>query len=375
MIDNYEILPKALIDLKAFRNNIDIASGKFPTAKIILPVKANAYGHGDILISKEAQNIGIDYLAVARVFEGLKLRENGIKLPIINLGVEILDSNIKYAVLNNIELTINCIEEAKRIEQVLKDSNYKLSVHLKIDTGMTRLGSPYLESLELARYINSSKFLVFKSAYTHFAKSEENNDFTLKQLDLFFNFAKNLQKENIEPEFYHTHNSAAVLSSFPVLENKKIAIRPGIMSYGYSPFPTTEDFGLIPVMNLVTKIVNKRTVPQNTGVSYNHRFVTQKQTFLGTIPAGYGDGIPRSLSNKFQVKINGKNYYQRGTITMDLIVIEIDENVSVGDDVFIFGNKNYSINTAKDLAHIANTISYEITTCISQRVERVVMNG
>jgi alanine racemase len=357
---------RAIIDLNAFRNNINIVRKKFPGSRIILPVKANAYGHGSIIISTEAEKIGIDYLAVARLGEALELRQNGIGLPIMILGVENRD-NIKTALSNDIELSVSCMENIIEIEEYSKSLKKPCKIHMKINTGMTRLGFNHDDYLEPVRYVKNSEHLGLASIYTHFARSDDSKEFTDRQIDIFFGIRDTLKKLELLPGFFHMYNSGAVLDSYR--NDCEFAIRPGIMCYGYSPFQ--EDCPeLKPVMNLKSRVIHLRDVPGETGVSYNHTFVTKKPSILATIPAGYGDGIHRVLSNKFSVTINGKHYPQRGTITMDLMVVEVDDSVKVGDEVVIFGNKDKCINDAGDLAAIAQTISYEITTSISARVER-----
>ncbi len=301
---NIDIPLKALIDLKAFRYNMNFIRKKNPDSIIILPVKANAYGHGDIIISKEAERIGIEYLAIARLEEGIKLRENKIKLPIINLGVE-FSRNIEYAIENRIELSVSSMEHIKEIEAITKIKKKKIPIHLKIDTGMARLGCDHKNAEILAGYIIKSKYLNLKSIYTHFAKSEEDFKFTKFQVNLFLNIKNKLADKNIIPEFYHLYNSGSIL--LPPFKNNGFAIRPGIMSYGYSPFKNKFHMDLKPVMTLKSRIINIKEIPKGSGISYGHTFITKKPTIIATIPLGYGDGFPRILSNKFMVTINNNS--------------------------------------------------------------------
>lgn len=358
---------KAVIDLNAFDYNIKLIRKKFPDSMIILPVKANAYGHGDIIISQEAQRIGIDYLAIARLGEGINLRNNNISLPIIDFGIEFED-NIDLAILNNIELSVCSLKNIKEIEKKAIKYRKIIPLHLKLDIGMRRLGCLENEIFKLASYIYSSKFLSFKSFYSHFPKSDEDIELTEKQKNNFINIKNNLTNKKIIPSFYHLFNSGAILNKFS--SNNNFAIRPGIMSYGYSPSLNFIDNNLKPVMALKTKVIHLKTIPKNSGISYGYTFITKKPTVIATIPLGYGDGFPRILSNKFRVTINKRNYYQRGTISMDLTVIEVDKKIKIGDEVVIFGDKKECVNNAEDLAKLANTISYEITTSLTSRVKR-----
>ena len=193
---------KAIIDLKAFDHNINFIRKKFPESKIILPVKANAYGHGDILISKEAERLKIEYLAIARVNEGIKLRENGISLPIIDFGVE-LGINIEAAITYNIQLSVSSMENLKEIEKVSEKLNKKIPIHLKVDTGMRRLGCNPEDCEKLAKYINDSPYLFLKGLYSHFARSDDNLGVTQKQTDLFLKIKNDRSKKYINPNIIH----------------------------------------------------------------------------------------------------------------------------------------------------------------------------
>lgn len=358
---------KAIIDLKAFNHNIKIVRDKFPLSMIILPVKANAYGHDDIIIAQEAQRIGIEYLAVARLNEGLNLRNNNITLPIINFGIE-FEENIDLAILNNIELSVCSLNNIKEIEKKAIKHKKIVPLHLKIDIGMRRLGCLENEVFKLASYICSSKFLSFKSFYSHFPKSDDDIELTEDQKNNFINIKNDLINKKLIPSFYHLFNSGAILNQYSIDFN--FALRPGIMAYGYPPSSNLKNNNLKPVMTLKTKVIHLKSIPKNSGISYGYTFITKKPTIIATIPLGYGDGFPRILSNKFMVTINKRNYFQRGTISMDLTVIEVDKKVKIGDEVTIFGDKKKCVNNAEDLAKLANTISYEITTSLTNRVKR-----
>ncbi len=365
---------KAIIDLKAFRNNIEVIREILPDNRIILPVKANAYGHDSLIIAKEAMKVGVEYLAVSRVDEGVFLRENGIDAKIIDLGIE-FDSNIKTAIENDIELSVSFFTNLKEINDSAESMNKKIPIHLKVDTGMVRLGMPSDDIESAARYIKSSNNLEFKSFYTHFAKSDSDLDYTNYQLKQFLYIKKDLEEKRLVPEFYHTHNSAAIIRRVPT--DKTFYIRPGIIAYGYSSYVNMDKndvLGLIPVMTLESKVINIKKIKKGTGISYNHKYVAEKDTFIATIALGYGDGIQRNLTNRLIVKINGVSYKQVGTITMDLMMIEVDSRVKIGDTVYVFGNKEHCHYDALDLANLTETISYEITTSIIGRVERVGKN-
>ncbi|MBN2545317.1 MAG: alanine racemase [Spirochaetes bacterium] len=368
----YKYQTIAYIDINAFRNNINIIRKKNPGSMIILPVKANAYGHDDLIISKEAEKIGIEYLAIARISEGIKLRNNKIKMPIINLGAE-LGNNIEIAILNDIELTVHSQDNLKEIISRTKKYNKKINIHLKIDTGMRRLGCPLEEVEIMAEKIINSKNLYLKSILTHYADSGKDHKLTQLQTNLFVEKINNLKAKNIMADFYHLYNSGSIINPPQLTDSFKYAVRPGIMSYGYSPLSSNLNYDLKPVMTLKSEVIQIKHIPEKAGVSYGYTYKSKKPAVIATIPLGYGDGFPRSLSNKFKVTINNKNYNQIGTISMDLTVIEVDKDIKIGDTVLIFGNKNECINDANDLAKIAGTISYEITTMLNSRIERKIL--
>ncbi len=388
---NQKKYPHALINANALLNNIKIAKEKW-NGPLIVPVKANAYGHDSVLVSKVMQNSGlVKLLAVARVDEGLHLRQNGITMPIFTLGVELDDeSDIQNAIQNDIELSVSDIENVKTIAAVAEKLNKTISLHIKLDTGFSRLGVNPKNVLELAGFISKSPYLHFASMYTHFAMSESDEDFTRRQLAILKDAVARLAEYNIVADFYHCYNSGAILYgifdderqaeyeakngyNIPKMSSLGIGpfgMRPGILTYGYAPNCDGYKLGLQPVMTLVTHVIHTNDVPAGTGVCYNHTYKTTKPCRLATIPLGYGDGISRSLSNKLTVMINGNVYHQVGRVTMDLIVIETDEYVNVGDKVIVFGSKPQCHQDADDLAAIQGTISYEITTDIAARVER-----
>lgn len=363
----------ALLDVEAFKNNITQIRKFYPNSKIILPVKANAYGHGDIIISTEAQKLGIDYLGIARVYEGIKLRENQITLPMIDLGLE-YGANIKRAIKYNIELSVSSLLSVKEIEKQTSKLNTKMGIHLKIDTGMRRLGCNIDEAIQIANYIDASNSLKLKSIYTHFAKSDEDLTYSQQQITLFGEIVNKIISNDRDIAL-HSFNSGAIDNPPHLLSVTNSFVRPGILCYGYHSSGLVNRLAVSPVMTLAAKVILLKKVPQGTGVSYGHIYKTKKETILATIPIGYGDGLFRSLSNNFKVTINGKHYPQIGRISMDLIVVEVDESINIGDEAIIFGNKaKYGcINDADDLSKKLNTISYEITTTIAERVRRIIV--
>lgn len=367
----------AYIDSGALEHNINVVKQKFVGKEIILPVKANAYGHGSVLVSRIAQDCGVNFFALARINEALELRNAGICGQMLILGAEWNPDNIRLAAEYNIGLTVSCIEHLDVLEKIAEQENKILPVHVKLNTGMFRLGVDY-ENVELfAKKLSACKKLHVVSAFTHFAQSDEDINVTLEHIKKFGESLEILKANDVEPDFYHLCNSGGVENLSNDI-NKIIvdssAVRPGMMVYGYSQvIPGCQKTELIPVMNLCSRVVHTRSVKKGTPVGYGATYVAAEDGKLATLALGYGDGFPRFLSGRFSVRINGQDYQQCGRISMDLTVINADDNIKVGDEAWIFGSPKYAKMNAEDLAEICGTISYEITTSITSRVERCIL--
>ena len=360
---------RAIIHLENFRFNIKAARGKIgPHPAICVPVKADAYGHGAVQISRCALDAGAEFLAVAFVSEALELRAAGITAPILVLSQAAPEALIDV-VLNDLVPMVSdtaFIEEAgKAAEQAGK----KLVVHLKIDTGMRRLGCEPEEAAALAAKIASHKMLKLGGVATHLSVSDSlessDVDFTKEQLKRFRSAVASIRKAGVEPGIIHAANSGGLVfhedSYFDM-------IRPGIFLYGYSP---AKKPGLTaePVMELRSKVSLIKKVNKGEAVSYGRIWKADEDTTIGVIPAGYADGFRRGLSNNHSVRIRGKSYPLAGRICMDNTMIDLGSQTEVErwDDVTIFGP---GFLTAEDVAQKLNTISYEITCGISKRVPR-----
>lgn len=367
----------AYIDSHALEHNIHVVKNKFPDKDIILPVKANAYGHGSILVSRLAQDCGVHFFALARINEALELRHAGIKGQMLVLGAEWNPDNIRLALEYNIGLTVSCVEHIDLLEKVAEQENKIFQIHVKLNTGMFRLGVDQENIALFAQKLSHCKKLHVVSAFTHFAKSDEDTETTLEHIKLFGKLLEVLKTFGVNPDFYHLCNSGGVenvSSDVNDIIHGSSAVRPGMMIYGYSQAigEKSED-KLIPVMNLCSKVVHTRYVKKGTPVGYGATYFVPEDGKLATLALGYGDGFPRALSGKFSVRINQRDYMQCGRISMDLTVINADENVHVGDNAWIFGSSKYAQMNAADLAEICGTISYEITTSVASRVERRII--
>jgi alanine racemase len=349
--------------------------------RICMPVKADAYGHGAVWISRFALEAGVEYLAVAAVSEGAQLRKAGITAPILLLSIplpEEFPEIIEYGLI----ILVADREFAEAAEKAAAGTGKRLAVHLKIDTGMGRIGVRPEEAAELASWIASRPGLEYAGTATHLAVSdspeEEDTAFTNGQIAAFTSAVEAIRAAGVDPGIVHAANSGAVLLHRDALFDM---VRPGIMLYGYSPI--SGDFGpvetldndgneinLEPVMEFSSRVVYIKKIKKGETVSYGRKWTALVDTWIATIPAGYGDGLPRSLGGYFSVQIGNAFYPLIGRICMDQCMVNLGPETEIKrwDKVTIFGGSSYS---AADIAAELGTIPYEITCNINRRVPRV----
>ena len=334
-------------------------------------VKANAYGHGSVMVAKLLEKENVDYLGVARLEEAIELRQNDIKLPILCLGY-IPEESLDIAIKNNITLTVFSLEMANKINDLASRIKQKVLVHIKIDTGMTRIGFQVNEStIEEISKINELEFIEIQGIYTHFATAdEESKEFTNIQVDRFKFIIESLKNKGIIIPIKHISNSAAIID-FDDLDFDMV--RCGIILYGHYPSEEVKksNIDLRPAMTLKTKISHIKNVESNTGISYGLKYKTNHNEKIITIPIGYADGFTR-MQNNPKVYIKGKAFNVVGRICMDQCMVKIDEDIDikVGDEVIIFGEGNKNIEL---ISNDLGTINYEVLCMISRRVDRVYM--
>lgn len=323
--------------------------------KIIIPViKANAYGHGAVPIVEFLYKKGVRYFAVNLLEEALELRETNKDINILMLG-SILEDYLEVASRNNIEITLFDQEIAKAAIK----SNLNLTCHLKIDTGMNRIGvSNQEEALFLIEELQKSKNINLKGLFTHFATADDDKTFFDYQLKEFENL---LNKIKTKPEIIHTSNSSAIFKYEKDIPFTN-AVRLGISLYGLT---LEESLNIKPVMRLKSKIMQIKVIEKGSCVSYGRTYCATEETIIGTIPLGYGDGFIRSNRNG-EVEINNKKYPIIGTICMDATIIKLDNTVKKYDEVTIFGG----LISADDVAKRNKTINYEVTTLLNKRIYR-----
>ena len=363
----------AEIRLPNIRHNYEAIRASLPEGcRFLGVVKADAYGHGALPVAKLLQEAGADYLAVSCLDEALELRRGGIDMPILILG----HTPYEYTgalIENHITQTISCLAKALEYAAEAERLGKALKIHIKLDTGMSRLGflcsgAHFDEGVE--NVIRSCRLpgLVPEGIYTHFAVSDEpdeaSRDYTLAQFALFMNFiAAVKERGGIRFPIRHCANSGAVVN-YPQMALDMV--RPGLLLYGYGD---KGRLGLRPCMRLVTTVSTIKFYEPGTSVSYGRRYVTDKRCRMGVLAIGYADGLPRIISNKCSFAAQGGFAPQRGSICMDMCMVDLSDlpQVDVGSEVELFGEKNdiYALSDA------ACTIPYELLCAVSKRVPRV----
>lgn len=362
----------AIIDRAAIKSNyFKLKKSIAKNVEMLAVVKANAYGHGAVEIAKTLEHAGCIFFGVALCEEGIELREAGVKSAVIILGGIYLNQ-IRDIIEYDLTPVIFDIGTARIIDSLAGKTGKRIKVHIKIDTGMGRLG---LLSYQVASFFKAMKELVnleVDGILSHFAEAdEEDKEFSKKQLNLFLNIIKAVQDLGFQPRLFHIANSAAIVKHTDSHFN---LVRPGIMLYGaYPAGHMIENINLKPAMKLVTQIVHIKQAPKGFSVSYGRKYITKRDSIIATIPIGYGDGYPRSLSNKGEVLIRGQRAKVAGTICMDITMLDVThiKDVKQGDEAVLIGKQGNDKITVDELAEKADTISYEILCGITSRVPRV----
>lgn len=338
-------------------------------------VKANAYGHGLEIITKASLESGeVGYFGVATEEEGVQLRKL-TSLPIVVL-TSALEDEVDTFIHHDLEFTLSEYHLLSAIEHRARALQKTAKVHLKIDTGMRRIGVEPHDALSFARAIaERSEWIAFTGISTHFATSDElDQTFLTKQVSIFTDITQSIRQEVADVPLVHAANSGAILqyasqSSFDM-------VRPGIMLYGYAPsLELQETMGaeLRPVLKLTSSVVHTKRIAKGEGVSYNLRWHADRDTNIITLPAGYGDGYSRLLTNRSRVSIRDKQYPVRGTICMDQIMADTgDDVVGIGESATLIAVDDPTLS-AWELAHTIGTIPYEILTNVTARVPRIAI--
>ena len=361
----------------AIENNIrQIKSLLKEKCKFMAVVKADGYGHDAIFVSKYAINGGADQLGVATLCEGIALRNAGINKPILVLGNIYTKRDFLTCFNYDLMPTISSLRECLICNNIGEKYHKKFALHLKVDTGMSRLGFELKEFVHQFNNIQSCENILIKGIYSHLASADEENSLkknslTQIQKNKFQELLKEIKISQYPEITTHLANSAGTLLTQDLHFDM---VRVGLSMYGYSPLNHSQkDLILQPALFLKSKISFIRSVKENTGVSYGSKFITKRRTKLAVVSIGYADGINRKLSNNISILHNGKSYPQVGSITMDQLMIDItgSNDIKIGDTVILLGNDGEMIRTPVDWALKSSSITWEILCAFKNRLPRV----
>ena len=370
------MIPKrvyAKINLDNIQKNIQSIKSKFSNKVAVMGiVKANAYGHGAVEVAKAMCDAGVNYFGVAAIDEAIELRQNDISLPILILG-QIFKQDFCTAIENDITCTIVDIDTAKRLSAVAVSMNKKVKIHIKIDTGMGRIGfQPDDDGYNQVKEIFTLDGLLVEGIFTHFACADSvDKTSSYNQKQKFLQFYQRLKDDGYSIPICHMYNSASVID---LDENCGDMVRCGIMAYGLYPSEdVSRDFTLYPAFEFKSSISFVKNVEKGFTISYGSTYVTEKPMKIATVPVGYADGYPRYLSSKGEVLVHGKRCPILGRICMDQFMIDVSHipQVNIADEVTLIGTDGNETITVEDICHPEYRFNYEFCCLITPRVQRI----
>jgi alanine racemase len=346
-----------------------------PETALMAVVKADAYGHGSIEVATTVLAAGATWFAVATVPEGIELREAGITAPILLLGAANSSEQIELIQQWGLQPSIVSLEQAQYFQEHLVQP---IDVHLKVDTGMSRLGINWQKAADCCQIIRQFSKLQIASIYSHLATPDELDPTILElQVQRFTTVVAAIKPLFLRLPLFHIANSAGLMVGQHLHHD---LVRPGLALYGLCPAPHLgSQLGLQPVMSVKARVTQVKTISAGTGVSYGHRFVAQRDTTIAVVGIGYADGVPRRLSGQLELLLHGQRVRQIGNITMDQIMLDITDlsinstRVKVNDVVTLLGEVNEQKITADDWANLLGTISWEILCGFAHRLPRIMV--
>lgn len=350
---------KLYISRQNLKENIEYIKNKIGNRKIIAMVKANAYGTGDTLVANELQDMGVDAFGVANIEEAKRIREAGITGMILVTCVVYTDE-LHDAIANDISMSISDIEELKYIDEEAASQGKVAKLHIKVDTGMTRLGFTPENVKEVIEEISKYDNIALEGIYTHLSCADSDEEYTLDQIRIFRETVEDVNNI-VDLKYIHILNSdgTEMYTDMPQIDTH---VRVGISMYGYSK-------NMQPITKLTAPVIHINNVEKYTKVGYSGTYIAKPNTKIAVVKIGYADGLSRSLSNNLTVTVNGVECAQVGNICMDMMMIDVtDVPVSIGDEVVIW---NYT-NDLKDIAKLSHKIVYEVISNLGDRIERIV---
>lgn len=364
------------IDIDALKYNFNNIKGILkPHTKIMSVVKADAYGHGYRQCCKALLDCGSDAFAVATIDEAAQIRKAGFDTPVLILGAVSKDDFPHLLELDVMPAVFN-VPDAEALSKIAQKANKTVKIHIKIDTGMSRLGFAAAGSKTVDEIVKISRLpnIEINGIFSHFACADEKNpEYTYMQFERFMHLIGKLEKEGVKIPIKHIANSAAIMM-YP--EMQLDMVRPGIILYGYYPSDEVDKtrLSIRPVMTLKSRVAYIKELDAGVGVSYGKEYITDRKTKIATIPIGYADGYIRALSRKAKMEAGGELASVVGRICMDQCMIDVTNvnNIDIGDEVTIFGNGKI---TADDVAGWIGTINYEVLCLVERRVPRIYKEG
>jgi len=361
----------AEIDISAIRQNLrGVRKRVGPDVRIMAVVKANAYGHGITGVSTALEEADADAFGVAFPEEGAELRNAGIRSS-IHVFTLPAPTQLPLFIHHDLEATVATVRDVSLLQREAERFGKRVRVHIKVDTGMHRIGARLAELPSLLKALGRSRRIEVKGVFTHFATADERDkSFQRLQLRQFEDALESLWKQGLVPEDVHCANSATILD---LPEAAFTMVRPGIMMYGYYPSAeTSESVSLKPAMALKSCVAMVKTIERGASVSYGRRYIAKKRTRIATVPIGYADGYSRLLTNRASVLIGGRKRPVAGTICMDQLMVDIgSDDVRPGDEVVVMGRQSNLTITAAEIARTLGTIPYERTCAVTARVPRI----
>ena len=356
--------------------NLDILAGNIgclrdligADVKMLLTVKADAYGHGAVQVAESVDRL-VDRFGVATLDEAFEIKRAGIRTPILVLS-PVLAKEIPQVVATGVTVTLSSASFARQLSECAAGQSRTVNFHIEVDTGMGRTGLFPDEAREVIAEAVELPSINFAGLYTHFPVSDSDPSFTRRQVEQFRSFVSELRADGIDVPLLHSANSGAIAA---VPESRLDMVRPGLLMYGYHPAGSSTKVGVRPVMSWKTRLVQLRTIGPDRPVSYGRTFVTKRETLMGIVPVGYGHGYPFQLSNRGEMIINGRRIPILGRVTMDMTMVDLTdlpEAPAAGDEVVLIGEQGDASIGLHELADRAGTIPYEILCGISKRVPR-----
>jgi len=366
------------IDLAALAHNVKqirwLLTGK---TELMAVVKADAYGHGAVTVAQTVLQAGATWLGVATIPEGIELREAGLEAPILLLGATTTPEQIRTIAHWNLQPTLCTPKQALIFSETMAQlAPASLPVHLKLDTGMSRLGTPWQDATQFVQLVQRSPHLSIASIYSHLATAESLDRTVVNQQHQRFQQAiTQIRQAGTTPPRLHLANSAGTLTDAALHYDM---VRVGLAIYGLYPAAHLKSrLTLKPVLQVKARVTQVKTIQAGTGVSYGHRFVADQEMAIATVAIGYADGIPRNLSNQMTTLIRGQRVRQIGAITMDQLMLDVSQipNLQEGEVVTILGRDGDQIISADDWATALNTISWEILCGFKHRLPRIAIQN